>query len=173
MRLTHLVRRARRHLLLGSMSRLKGRVRVRRSSVRIGVLGCGIIRSPAEEFCAVGLVLCIFAGLFQRVHLRSKVGEIFAEPLYSFESFLLLLGNNFLAGETLVFVESLGERSDRGRYVANLGGRCLGFGVEVGELCTERLALPQGGIVGDVLNSIISKCINEAADFVHLPWREI
>ena len=122
MRLAHFIGRAGRHLLLGRMSRLKGRVRVRRSRVRIGVLGCGIIRPSAKEFCAVVLVLCIFAGLFQRVDLCSEVGEVFAEPLYSFESFLLLLWNDLLAGETLVFIEGLGERSDRGRYIANLSG---------------------------------------------------
>ena len=31
------------------------------------------------------------------------------------------------------------------------------FAVEVGELCAERLALPQGGVVGDVLSLGVSK----------------
>ena len=57
-------------------------------------------------------MLGIITNFLQRIDLRSKVGEIFAEPLYSLKVLLLLLGNDLLTGEGLVFIEGLGEGSD-------------------------------------------------------------
>lgn len=97
-------------------------------------------------------MLGVLAGLAQAVDLGAHVGQVLAELADALIGLGLLLGDDLLAREAVVLVERLGEGGQRGRHVANLGGRRLGG--QVGELAAERLALPQGGVVGDVLGGI-------------------
>jgi hypothetical protein len=131
-------------------------MRRRGGYVGIRVFGRGIVWPATEELRAVGLVLDGLAGLLEGVDLAAVVGELFPELLDPVVRLFLLLGDELLPGEAAVVVERLGEGGEGGRDVANLGGRWLAFGVEGSKFATERLALPQGGVVQDVLNIIRS-----------------
>lgn len=135
------------------------RHRRRRRGAGVGVLRRGVVRSPAEELGAVVVVLRFFAGSLDDVELGAELGQLLAEALDSLVGLLLLLGDQFLAREAVVFVERLGKGGEGDGDAANVGGRGRGLGLEVGEVTADGLALPQHRVVGDVLSTQRSYCL--------------
>ena len=154
-------------LLLRLLARLKRRVgRVGVGIVGVGILGRRVVRPAlAQQIGAVALVNRVVAGLLQHVDLDAKRVEVLAELAGALLSLLLLLGHNLLAGEGGVLVDGLGEGGDGGGHVADLGGR-RGLPVgQDGQLAADGLALPQGGIVGDVLRDVRGgRCVSGAGN---------
>lgn len=125
-----------------------------RRDICVGILGCGIVWSPTQELGAIRLMLGLFACLLHGVYFRAALGQLLTEALDPLEGFFLLFGHNLLAREDVVFFEGLGEGGERCGDVADVGWGGLVFRGEGGEVGAERLALAQGGVVGNVLEKV-------------------
>lgn len=93
--------------------------------------------------------------LLKVVDLGAEVGQVLAEAFGAFDGFFFFLLHYFLTQEAAVFFDGLAKGGKRYRDVTNLCWCRLALGFERGKFAANGLALPQGGVILNILEGDI------------------